>query len=64
MPKPWSAFAEKAWGFARLTVNATALHAEFLANGDGVDLGSLRDAPGVRDDLWLLKPRAEPAELV
>ena len=49
----WSAYAEIAYGWVRATfANASALHLEFVANGDGLE-GAY--APAVHDDVWITK---------
>ena len=53
VPMPWSAYAEIAYGWVRATfANASALHLEFVANGDGLQ-GEY--APAVHDDVWITK---------
>ena len=50
----WSAFAEISYGWLRATfANASALHLEFVANGDGVEYDVY--APSVHDDVWITK---------
>jgi hypothetical protein len=49
----WSAVSEIAYGWVRASfANASALHLEFVANGDGLD-GAFE--PAVHDDVWILK---------
>ena len=49
----WSAHAEIAYGWLKATfANSSALHLEFIANGDGGALGS---TPSVHDDVWITK---------
>ena len=49
----WSAHSEISYGWLRATfANATALHLEFVANGDGLG-GDF--APAVHDEVWITK---------
>ena len=51
---PWSAFSEISYGWLRATfANASALHLEYVANGDGVEYEVY--APSVHDDVWITK---------
>ena len=51
---PWSAFSEISYGWLRATfANASALHLEYVANGDGVEYDAY--APSVHDDVWITK---------
>jgi hypothetical protein len=47
----WSAHAEIKYGWVKATfANSSALHLEFIANGDG-----LQGTPSVHDDVWIAK---------
>ena len=54
----WSAHDEVAYGWVKATfANSSALHLEFVANGDGSQQqgGGVRTAPTVHDDVWITK---------
>ena len=49
----WSAHSEIAYGWMKATfANSSALHLEFIANGDGVQGEA---TPAVHDDVWITK---------
>ena len=49
----WSAYSEISYGWLKTTfANRTALHLEFVANGDGLE-GEY--APSVHDEVWIVK---------
>ena len=51
----WSAHAEIAYGWLKATfANSSALHLEFIANGDGSN-AALGSTPAVHDDVWITK---------
>ena len=52
----WSAYSTEQWGWLKATfANASALHLEFVANGDGTSLDAAAGDPSVIDDVWITK---------
>jgi hypothetical protein len=53
----WSAFAEISYGWVKATfANSSALHLEFIANGDGdSEQGEVQAIPSVHDEVWITK---------
>ena len=53
VPEPWSAFSAIEYGWVKASfANASALHLEFVANGDGLS-GPYN--PSVKDSVWIVK---------
>ena len=52
--QPWSAYSEISYGWCQATfANSTALHLEFIANGDGGLSAPFN--PSVHDEVWITK---------